>query len=63
MNRITVVIKRTETSTFDIGDIPVGLIKALLAKNDGTFDGTWGLWDLDRDTRSEVESIEIIESK
>lgn len=48
MSRVKVTLLHEETAEFDTGDLPVTLIRELLKKNDGTFDGNWGLGDVSR---------------
>ena len=57
--RITIISK--QVVEFDAGDIPANLIKDLLTKNDGTFDGNWSPSDLRGDDRYTTESIEVEE--
>lgn len=61
--KVRVTIKHTQTATLDIGKLPVNLIRDLLAKNDGTFDGNWSLADVDRSEQWTVDSIEVEEAK
>lgn len=60
--KVTVTVKRTETVTFETGDIPGSLVRDLLVKNNGTFDGNWSLYDLPRPSVEDVvDSVEVIE--
>lgn len=60
--KIEVVIKQTQSATIDIGELPVNLVRDLLNKNEGTFDGNWGLSDVARGNEKwTVDSIEIEE--
>lgn len=62
MTRIKVTIKTTETATFDIGKVPAGLIRDLLTKNDGTFDGNWSLGDIPSGNQEyTTDSVEVEE--
>ena len=61
--RVTIISK--QVAVFDAGDFPVGLIRDILTKNDGTFDGNWSLGDIAK-SNSETfttESVEVEEVK
>jgi len=58
--RVRVTVQHTQTVEFDRGDIPVNLIRDVLVKNDGTFDGNWSLGDVQADTWV-VNSVEVEE--
>jgi len=60
--KVEVVINHTQTATIDIGQMPVNLIRDLLAANDGTFDGNWSLSDVARsDEKWTVDLIQVTE--
>lgn len=63
MAKIQVTIKHTQTATLDTGDLPYRFIEDLLKKNDGTFDGNWGLGDVKNGDEWNVDSIEVQEVK
>lgn len=57
--KVRVTIKHTETATFDIGDLPINLVRDVLTKNDGTFDGNWSISDATRNDEWTVDSVEV----
>jgi hypothetical protein len=59
--KVKVTIKKTETATIEIGDLKPSLVRDVLAKNNGTFDGNWSLYDV-TDVRDEVDSVEVVEA-
>lgn len=44
--KVLVTIKTTQTATIDIGNLPVNMVRDILTKNDGTFDGNWSISDV-----------------
>lgn len=61
--KVSVVIKHTQTAVLDIGDLPIRLITDLLTKNDGTFNGEWGLGDIRQSGEQwSVDTIEVTET-
>lgn len=65
MPKLKATIVSKQVVVFDSGDIPANLIKDVLTKNEGTFDGNWALGDVARNG-SEVyttESVEVEEIK
>lgn len=62
MSKLSITIKHTQTATIDIGDLPINLVRDLLIKNDGTFDGNWSLGDIPNADKWGVESIEVVEA-
>jgi hypothetical protein len=63
--KVKVTVHTTETATFETGDLPLSLIRDLLVKNDGTFDGNYAIGDVARDdewTTNEV-IVEPLEGK
>lgn len=59
MSKVRVTIRQTQTATFDAGDLPIPLIKGLLEKNDGSFDGNYALADVSRDENYVIDSVEV----
>ena len=60
--KIKVTIKRSEVSVIDIGQLPIGLIRDLLGKNDGTFDGNWSPYDVKAASHDDVlDSVTVEE--
>ena len=62
-NKVKVTITHKQTATFDIGDLNINLLRDVLVKNDGTFDGNWGLSDVTSTDHWTVESVEVEEDK
>ena len=60
--KVIVTIKNTQTTTIDIGDLPLGLIRDLLTDNDGTFDGKWSLGDVRSNEKWTTDSVEVVEA-
>lgn len=58
--KVKATIKNTEEAIFDIGDLPLNLVRDLLVKNDGSFDGNWGLGDVGKSTWT-TDSVEVVE--
>lgn len=63
MSKVRVTIKHTQTGTFDTGSLPADLVRDVLVKNDGTFDGDWNLTDVARDDAWVVDEILVEEIK
>jgi hypothetical protein len=61
--KIRITIKNTHTVVTDIGSIPPNLIRELLVKNDGTFDGNWSPGDLPGQETWTTDSVEVEEVK
>lgn len=59
--KVLVTIKQTETTTFDVGDIPVNLIRDLLVKNDGHFDDNWSAGDIGH-AEWMVDEVTVVEA-
>jgi hypothetical protein len=60
--KVDVTIKTTQTATLDIGNMPVNLIRDLLTKNDGTFDGNWSIGDVGgANEKWTTDSVEVVE--
>jgi hypothetical protein len=57
--KVEVTIQHKQTATFDAGDLPINLLRELLVKNEGTFDGNWGLGDVAKNDKWEVESVVV----
>ena len=58
--KVNVTIKQTQTATIDIGQLPINLIRELLTKNDGTFDGNWSVGDIQgANEKWTYDSIEV----
>ena len=60
--KVLITIKTTRTATIDIGNLPIGLVRDLLTKNDGTFDGNWSVADATRDDKWVTDSVEVVEA-
>lgn len=60
MARLKVTVRQTQTATFDSGDLPANLIRDLLQKADGTFDGNWSLSDVARGGNETWTTDEVI---
>jgi hypothetical protein len=60
--KVTVTVKHTQTATFDIGDMPVNMVRDVLIKNEGTFDGNWSLGDIRGGDTWVVDSVEVVEA-
>lgn len=56
-NKVIITIKNTETAVIDVGDLPVDLVRDILVKNNGSFDGNWGIGDLG--AKYEVDSVTV----
>ena len=57
--KVKVTIKQTQTATFDIGDLPLNMIRDILVANDGTFDDTWSLGDIRAAESWTTDSVEV----
>jgi hypothetical protein len=57
--RVNVTIIERRTSTFDIGDLPIKMVKSLLIAGNGSFDGNYTTGDVDRTEKYTVDSVEI----
>ncbi len=57
--KLKVTVKETNVFTFDSGDLPKNLIKELLDKNEGSFDGNWGLYDVTKGPDRTIDSIVV----
>jgi hypothetical protein len=62
--KVKVTITSRHVATFDAGDIPANLIKDILGANDGTFDGNWGIGDINGSTEEYItDFVEVEEIK
>jgi hypothetical protein len=63
VNKVTVIIKHTQTATFDIGDLPVNAFRTImLEQGDGTIDGNYGLGEIPGSDVWVIDSIEVEEA-
>lgn len=59
--KVKVTILQQESATFDIGDLPINLVKDLLKKNDGSFDGNWSIADVTTKVEYETTAVTVEE--